>query len=183
MNNDKILLHLERRMFSLCNNYNTREIWKNIFTLENNTLLVELEEKDYPTNLNNMIRWISKRIEKRLEVGKSSYLAEVPITKEECEEHSRDNLEEAIDELLDLLVYLTATILSDKEIVIRDLLKRELNSLLFSAFTLAVSYKVQQQRLTIGETTNEWKFCCFKGNDARCSALYIIRCSFWSSES
>lgn len=64
MNNDKILLHLERRMFSLCNNYNTREIWKNIFTLENNTLLVELEEKDYPTNLNNMIRWISKRIEK-----------------------------------------------------------------------------------------------------------------------
>tara|TARA_R100000664_G_C2709026_1_gene106492 strand:+ start:109 stop:636 length:528 start_codon:yes stop_codon:yes gene_type:complete len=155
MNNDRILLHLNRKMFSLCNNYDTREIWKNIFTLENNTLLVELEEKDYPTNLNNMIRWISKRIEKRLEVGKSSYLAEVPITKEECEEHSRDNLEEAIDELLDLLVYLTATILSDKEIVIRDLLKRELNSLLFSAFTLAVSYKVQQQRLTIGETTNE----------------------------
>lgn len=149
MNNNKIIrLHLEKKMFELCNNTGVREIWKDIFSLDNNTLFVKLDNSDYPTNLNNMIRWLSHKIEHRLEVGKQTYLEDVPITAAECEEHNRDNLEEAIEELLDLLVYLSAVLLSDKDIVVRELLEKQLDSLLFSAFTLAVSYKITQQRLT-----------------------------------
>jgi len=155
-NNDLILNLISKELFYIANDSRVRDMWKyEIGDLVNNCLIVTIDNKDYPTNLNNLIRWICNKERDRLDIGANTYGEFVPITECECKPTSRDNLAEALDELLDNNVYLAAAILGDKYTEIQPLLEKQLVSLLTSTVNLAVLYKSTQQRLTLKGDNNE----------------------------
>jgi|TARA_B100000073_G_scaffold49785_1_gene36667 hypothetical protein len=147
-NNELIIQYLSTSIYKVINDTGIKNIWKDIFSLKNNEISVTLGEKDYPTNFNNLVRYIMNKHKAKLDKGKEEYDEFVPITMCECKPTSRDNLAEALDELLDMNVYLAAAILGDKYTEIRPLLEKVLDSLLTNTLNITVLYKSTQQRLT-----------------------------------
>lgn len=71
---------------------------------EDEKLVYEEEHKYAPNNSNERVL---KLIKERLELGQQKYKQDIPLKGE----GGRDNLKESLEEILDLIVYIAATIL------------------------------------------------------------------------
>ena len=79
------------------------------FTMNSNGLCDECHAKYHPEKTTN--DEVLDLVSERLYIGQTRYKGDIPMTGEK----GRDNLKEALEEVLDLAVYLAAEIISIKD--------------------------------------------------------------------